>query len=107
MVDQNYYGHDPATAKREQNRICALYGANRNTTFGATSNAGLHLLVVVDVNSRLAPLASLHMAVEENIDFAVGAALHFRQPDPGQQEADKASCAPNITAAAAQVDTLW
>lgn len=65
-----------------------------------------NLLVVVDVDDGLLPLAGLDLAPEEDVDLADGAALHLGKPDPGHDEAHEARRAPDVTALATKVDTL-
>lgn len=66
----------------------------------------VHLGVVVDVYDSLLPLASRNLALEEDIDFAVGPTLHLRKVEVCRQEANETSRAPDVSASAAEVDAL-
>ena len=65
-----------------------------------------YLLVVVDVDNRLAPLASRNLALEHDIDLTVGPTLHLRDVEVRHDEAHKASGTPDVTTLAAKVTTL-
>lgn len=60
-----------------------------------------HLLVVVDVDDRLLPLAGRDMALEQDVDLAVGAALHLWQTPPGNDKTDECRGAPDVPTLAA------
>lgn len=64
------------------------------------------LLVVVDVDDGLLPLASRDVTLEHDVNLSVGAALHLRQEEVRNDKADETSCAPDVTALAAKVHTL-
>lgn len=66
----------------------------------------VHLLVIVDIDDGLLPLAGRDLALEHDVDLAERTALHLRQEEEGDDEADETSGAPDVTALAAQVDTL-
>ena len=61
----------------------------------------LRLLVVVDIDDRLLPLASRNAATEHDVDFTVRAVLHLRQAPPGDGETDEGRGTPDVTALAA------
>lgn len=58
------------------------------------------LLVVVDIDGSFLPLASRDSALKHDVDFAVGAVLHFRKFKVCDYEAEEARCAPDVTASA-------
>lgn len=66
----------------------------------------LHLVVVLDIDDRLLPLASRHLAVEQDVDLTVRSALHLGQVEEGHDEAEETSATPNVAALAAKVCTL-
>lgn len=49
------------------------------------------LLVVVDVDNSLLPLACWDMAIKQNVDLPIGPTLHLRQEEVSQDEADETS----------------
>lgn len=65
-----------------------------------------HLLVVLHIDLGLLPLASRYLAVEHDVDLAVGAALHLRQPEVCADQAEQTSATPDVTALAAEVSAL-
>lgn len=65
-----------------------------------------HLLVVVDVDNRILPLASRDMTVEHDVDLAEGPTLHLRQEQVCYDEAEEASSGPDVAALAAKVHAL-
>lgn len=65
------------------------------------------LLVGLDVDKRLCPLARGHLALEQDVDLAVGSVLHLRQEEVGQQEAHETRSGPDVAALAAEVGLLW
>lgn len=67
----------------------------------------LGLLVGLDVDDGLGPLAGRDLALEKNVDFAVRAALHLRKEEVGQHETDETSSAPDITALSTEVGLLY
>lgn len=58
------------------------------------------LLVVVDINGSFLPFASRDFALKHDVDFTVGAVLHFRKFKVCDYEAEEARCAPDVTASA-------
>ena len=58
------------------------------------------LLVVVDVDGHLLPLAGRDAAVEHDVDLAVRAALHLRQAKVRDDQTEKAGTAPDVAALA-------
>lgn len=66
----------------------------------------LHLLVVVDVDVSLLPLTSGNLAVEQDVNLAVGSVLHLRQEEERDNETEETSASPDITALAAKVSAL-
>jgi hypothetical protein len=63
-------------------------------------------LVVLGVDDGTLPLASRHVAVEQDVDLAVGAALHLWDVVVGQDQAKECRACPNIAAFAAEVSAL-
>lgn len=47
------------------------------------------------------------MALEHDINLAIGPTLHLRQPDICHHQANKASAAPDVAALAAEISTLY
>lgn len=70
------------------------------------SNKFLRSLVVLDVDNGLLPLARLNLAPEQDIDLAVGTALHLRNVPPCQGKADESRAAPDVSALATKVCSL-
>lgn len=66
-----------------------------------------NLLVGLDVDSSLGPLAGGDLAVEQNIDFAVRTVLHLRQVEVCEDKADETGTSPNITALATKIGLLF
>lgn len=58
------------------------------------------LLVVVDIDGSFLPFASRDFALKHDVDFTVGAVLHFRKFKVCDYEAEEARCAPDVTASA-------
>ncbi len=58
------------------------------------------LRVRVDIDIHLLPLAGRDLALEHDVDLAVGAILHFRQEEVGRDQADESRGAPNVAALA-------
>lgn len=58
------------------------------------------LLVVVDIDRSFLPFASRDFALKHDVDFTVGAVLHFRKFKVCDYEAEEARCAPDVTASA-------
>lgn len=66
----------------------------------------LSLLVVGGVDNRLLPLAGLDLALEENVDLAIGAVLHLGEPLPGHEGTNECCAGPDVSALATKVTTL-
>lgn len=58
------------------------------------------LLVVVDIDRSFLPFASRDFALKHDVDFTVGAVLHFRKFKVCDYEAEESRCAPDVTASA-------
>ena len=54
----------------------------------------------------LGPLASRHLALEQDVDLAVGSVLHLGQVEEGREEADEAGGTPDVTTLATEVGLL-
>jgi hypothetical protein len=65
------------------------------------------LLVVLGVDDGILPLASRHMAIEEDVDLAVGSALHLWDVEVGKSETEECRACPNITTFSAEVSALY
>jgi len=63
-------------------------------------------VVVLDIDDSLLPLASGHLAVEQDVDLTVRPALHLRQVEESDDEAEETSTTPNVAALAAEVRAL-
>jgi hypothetical protein len=55
------------------------------------------LLVVVDVDDRLLPLASRDLPSEHDVDLAVRAICHLRKLEVGNNQTSQAGGAPDVT----------
>lgn len=66
----------------------------------------LHLVVILDIDDRLLPLASRHLAVEQDVNLTVRPALHLRQVEVGHHEAEETGAAPDVAALSAKVCAL-
>jgi hypothetical protein len=66
----------------------------------------VRLLVSCNVNFGLGPLAGRNLALEQNVNLTVGAALHLRQEKVCQHEAEETSTTPDVTALATEVGLL-
>jgi hypothetical protein len=55
------------------------------------------LLVVVDVDDRLLPLASRDLPSEHDVDLAVTAVLHLRKLEVGDDQTSQTGGAPDVT----------
>lgn len=64
------------------------------------------LLVGRDIDMSLLPLAGRDLALEQDVDLAVGPVLHLGQVEECREEADEAGGAPDVAALAAQVGLL-
>lgn len=65
-----------------------------------------HLLVVIDVNVRLLPLASWDLALEHDVNLAVGSVLHLGQLKVGGDQAEQTRRTPNVTALASHCECI-
>lgn len=65
-----------------------------------------HLLVVVEVNGSLSPLASRDFAIEQDIDLTVGATLHLGEVKVGHDEAEETGTGPNVARLSSKVSGL-
>jgi len=72
----------------------------------ASPNSNFHLLIVVDTDDRLLPLASRDVTLEQDVDLTEGPVLHLRNPDPSQEGADEGGARPDVAALAAQVPLI-
>lgn len=61
----------------------------------------MRLLVIVDIDDRLLPLASRKTTAEHNVNLTVRATLHLRKTPPGHNETEKGSAAPDVATLAA------
>ena len=68
-----------------------------------TNIAHVLLLVVVDIDDRLLPLAGGDVAVEHDIDLTVRSVLHLRQEEVRKHQTDESGSAPDVSALAAEV----
>jgi plasmid stability protein len=66
----------------------------------------VRLLIGRNIDLGLGPLAGRNLALEQNVDLAVRAALHLRQVEVCQGEAEETSTGPNVTALATKVGRL-
>ena len=69
----------------------------------ASPNSNCHLLIVLDIDDRILPFASLDMTREQNVDLTEGPVLHLWNPDPRHDAADKGGGSPDVAALGAQV----
>lgn len=67
----------------------------------------VRLLVGRNIDLGLGPLAGRNLALEQNVDLAIGAALHLRQIEECQGEAEETGTSPNVTALATKVGLLF
>jgi hypothetical protein len=65
-----------------------------------------HLLVVLDVDHSLLPLASRDVALEQDVDLAVGSVLHLRHKEVCHDETEETSSSPDVSALSAKVGFL-
>lgn len=68
--------------------------------------AMLRLLVVVDIDLGLLPLAGRDAALEHDVDFAVRAVLHFWQTPPCNDQAYECCGTPYVTASALDCEVV-
>jgi hypothetical protein len=66
----------------------------------------IHLLVVLDIDDSRLPLASRDMALEQDVDLAVRAALHLRQEEVCHNETEETGSSPDVTALSTEVGLL-
>jgi hypothetical protein len=66
----------------------------------------VRLLVSCNINFGLGPLAGRNLALEQNVNLTVGAALHLRQEKVCQHKAEETSTTPDVTALATEVGLL-
>ena len=64
------------------------------------------LLVIVDVDLGLLPLAGRDLTVEHDVNLAVRAVLHLWQLEVGDNQAAETGGAPDVTTLAAEVCTI-
>ena len=67
----------------------------------------VRLLVGRNIDLGLGPLAGRNLAPEQNVDLAVGAALHLRQEEVCQGKAEETSTGPNVAALATKIGLLF
>ena len=72
----------------------------------ARSAGGIRLLVVLNIDDSLCPLAGWDLALEQDVNFAVRAVLHLGQEEVCHDEAEETSSTPDVTALAAEVGLL-
>jgi hypothetical protein len=65
-----------------------------------------HLLVIIDINLRLLPVTSGDLALEHDVNLAVGSALHLRKEEVCSDETEETSGAPNVTTLATDCEIL-
>lgn len=63
-------------------------------------------MVILDIDDRLLPLASRHLAVEQDVDLTVRPALHLGQVEVGDDEAEETGATPDVTALATKIGAL-
>jgi hypothetical protein len=63
----------------------------------------LRLLIIVNIDDSLGPLACWNLAVEQDVDLAVRSVLHLRQEEVCENEAEETSATPDVTALATEV----
>lgn len=66
----------------------------------------MRLLIVVDIDDGLLPLASRKTTTEHNVNLTIRATLHLRKTPPGHDETEKGSAAPDVAALAADWEML-
>jgi hypothetical protein len=65
-----------------------------------------YLLVVVDVDLGLGPVARRNLALEHDVNLAVRSTLHLRHAEVCSDKTDEASGAPNVTTLATDCEIL-
>lgn len=65
------------------------------------------LLVGLDIDNSLCPLAGGDLALEQDVDLAVGAVLHLGEEEEGHEETGEAGAGPDVTAPATEVGLLY
>jgi hypothetical protein len=63
----------------------------------------LHLIIILNIDNSLGPLARRHMTVEQDINLTERSVLHLRDEHPGQDGTEESGAGPDVTALAAQV----
>jgi len=71
-----------------------------------TLHTNPHLVVILDVDDSLLPLASRHPTVEQDVNLTVRPALHLRQEEEGHDETEETGATPHVAALAAKVCAL-
>lgn len=66
----------------------------------------LRLLVSVELDDSLLPLAGRNLALEEDVDLTVRTTLHLRQEEVRHNETEETSASPDVTALSAEVGLL-
>jgi hypothetical protein len=61
------------------------------------------LLVVLDADLRLLPLASRDLTFEHDVDLSVGPVLHFGETEVCHDETEESCACPDVTAFTAEV----
>lgn len=67
----------------------------------------LHLIIVLDIDHRLLPLARRNLTLEHDVNLTVRSALHLRQEEVCRDQASQTSSTPNVAAFAAEISTLY
>lgn len=65
-----------------------------------------YLVIILNINHSLLPLSSRHLAIEQDINLTVRAALHLRQVEVCHDEAERSGTAPDVAAFATEVGVL-
>lgn len=66
-----------------------------------------HLLVVLNIDHSLLPLASRDVTLEQDVNLAIGSTLHLRQEEVRQKKANKTGSTPDVAALTAEVRLLY
>ena len=77
----------------------SLYKSYNNTV----SMSIRHLLIIINIDHGLLPLACWHSALEQDINLTVRSALHLRKTPPGECQTDEGGTTPDVTALATEV----
>lgn len=94
---------EPRTVQRTDIATTAFATLTKRQDLALTH---LRLLVGLDVDNSLLPLAGGDLALEQNIDLAVRTALHLRQEEVCDDETEETSASPDITALSTEVGLL-